>query len=229
MGGIAKNLERVKQSITDAAKRTGRNPDEVTLIAVSKTKSAEMVNEVIDAGHFEFGENYVQEAREKISEINNDRVQWHFIGHLQTNKVKYIIPHYAMVQTVDRAKLARELAKRAVNAGRTIPVLIEVNISGEQTKSGIDPEGIRELVDTVSGLEGLQLKGLMTMPPFVPAEEARPYFVALRNLRDQLAKSLKSGSSLDDLSMGMSGDFEVAVEEGATIVRVGTSIFGARQ
>lgn len=229
MGRIAQNLERIKESIAAAAKRVGRNPEEITLVAVSKTKSVDMVREAIEAGHFDFGENYVQEAREKISDINDKRVRWHFIGHLQTNKVKYVIPDYSMVQTVDRVKLAKELAKRSITAGRTMPVLLEVNISGEQSKSGIDPDGIRELVETVSGLDGLKLKGLMTMPPFVPAQEARPYFVALRNLRDKLTPNLPEGASLDELSMGMSGDFEVAVEEGATIVRVGTSIFGARQ
>lgn len=228
MGAIAENLDRINQAIADAAKRAGRNPDEVTLIAVSKTKPAALIEQAIKAGHTHFGENYVQEARSKIEAIADPNVKWHFIGHLQSNKAKYVAPHYHMVHTVDSVKLAKELSKRATNADRKLPVLIEVNIAGEETKTGIDSAGVRELVDFVAGTEGLALKGLMTMPPFLPAEQARPYFVVLRNLRDELAANLPPGASLDELSMGMSGDFEVAIEEGATLVRVGTSIFGSR-
>ncbi len=228
MGAIADNLSQIKERIAQAAKRAGRNSDEITLIAVSKTKPAELIQEVIDAGHYDFGENYVQEARAKIEEITDPQVRWHFIGHLQRNKAKYVAPHHHMVPTIDKPKLAKEMSKRAKNAGRVIPVLIEVNISGEESKAGIDGNQVRELIDIIAATEGLKLKGLMTMPPFLPAEEARPYFVALRNLRDELATNLPPGASLDDLSMGMSGDFEAAVEEGATYVRVGTSIFGTR-
>jgi hypothetical protein len=228
MSQIAENLDRIREKIVAAAKKAGRNPSEVTLIAVSKIKPVSAVLEAIQAGQRDFGENYVQEAREKVAAIDLPDVRWHFIGHLQSNKAKYVAPSFNMVHTVDSPKLAKELAKRAKNAGRVLPVLVEVNIAGEQSKTGIDADQVKELVSLVSATEGLSLRGLMTMPPFLPAEQARPYFVALRNLRDELAKDLAPGASLDALSMGMSGDFEVAIEEGATLVRVGTAIFGSR-
>jgi PLP dependent protein len=225
---IAENLECVRENIAAAARRAGRNPDEITLVAVSKTHGPEAIEAAIEAGQLDFGENYVQEADEKIKTIGPDRARFHFIGHLQTNKAKLVAPHYQMVQTVDRAKLARKLGTLAVENGRVLPVLIEVSIAGEESKSGIAPEKVPELIDVIQATEGLALKGLMTMPPFLPAEQARPYFVKLRNLRDKLAPNLPAGMSLDVLSMGMSGDYEVAIEEGATIVRVGTAIFGSR-
>lgn len=228
MSEIAENLDRIRQAIRDAAKKAGRNENEITLVAVSKTKPVKAIEQAIAAGQTVFGENYVQEASAKIPEITDPQVRWHFIGHLQTNKARLVAEPYHMVQTVHSAKLAGELGKRALAANKVLPVLLEVNVSGEQSKSGVAPESAAELIRRVAAVEGLSLRGLMTMPPFLPAEQARPYFIALRKLRDELAKNLPAGVSLDELSMGMSGDFEVAIEEGATLVRVGTSIFGER-
>lgn len=228
MGLIAENLDRIRTAIDQAARRAGRNPDEVRLVAVSKTKPADLIREAIAAGQVDFGENYVQEARDKIEQLDDQDVQWHFIGHLQRNKARLVAPDFHMVHTVDSPRLAAELGKRAVAADRVLQVLIEVNIGDEQTKQGIAPQTVENLVKAVAATQGLALRGLMILPPFLPPEQARPYFVALRNLRDRLAASAPAGACLDELSMGMSGDFEAAIEEGATLVRVGTSIFGAR-
>lgn len=229
MGPIADNLAHIRQRIEQAASRAGRRVDQITLVAVSKTQSADMIREAYDAGQRDFGENYVQEAKEKIESLSDLSIRWHFIGHLQSNKARFVAPDYHIVHSVDTPKLAAALGKRAVDSGRVLPVLVEVNVSGEESKSGISPEAIRELVEVVAVTEGLSLRGLMTMPPFLPAEQVRPYFIALRNLRDRLISTQPDGASLDDLSMGMSGDFEVAIEEGSTYVRVGTSIFGSRR
>ncbi len=228
MPSISSNLDEIRQRIYNAAKRVGRNPDEITLIAVSKKKPVKVIQEAINAGQIHFGENYVQEAKEKIPQINNPHVKWHFIGHLQSNKAKFVVHDYYMVQTVDSIKLANELGKRAVTNKKELPILIEVNVSGEKSKAGVAAEKAGELILQAAAVKGIKIRGLMTMPPFLPAEKARPYFITLRDLRDRLAATLPPGASLDHLSMGMSGDFEVAVEEGATLVRVGTSIFGKR-
>jgi pyridoxal phosphate enzyme (YggS family) len=223
---IADNLKDIKDRITAASERAGRDPGKVKLVAVSKTVPAELVEEALLGGADMLGENYVQEARHKIAKIGRDRAQWHFIGHLQKNKAKYAVDLFDMVHSVDSVALAAELDKRAGKKGLLLPVLVQVNISGEDSKSGIDPDSVAGLVSEVSQMPNLSLKGLMTMPPYLPPEEARPYFVALRELRDSLERRLNI--ELPELSMGMTGDFEAAIEEGATLVRVGTGIFGER-
>ena len=227
MGTVAENLAQIRERIDAAAKRAGRT-DAITLVAVSKFHDLDAITQAIEAGQKDFGENYVQEAVAKIDAIARPDIRWHFIGHLQKNKAKFVAPVFSSVQTVDSAKLAAALGKKAIEAGRELPILLQVNISGEESKSGADPDSARRLLEEMASVEGVRIRGLMTMPPFLEPEQVRPYFVALRKLRDQLAKSAPSGVSLDELSMGMSGDFEVAIEEGATIVRVGTSIFGER-
>jgi PLP dependent protein len=223
---IAAALEQVRQRVGDAAERAGRDIDEVRVIAVSKTKSASAVREAYEAGQRDFGENYVQELCAKAEELADLKdVRWHMIGHLQTNKVKQVLKVVWMVQTVDSARLAVELGKRAQQAGCTLAVLIEVNVGGEQQKSGVSVEQVRTVVQAVRAQESLQLRGLMTVPPFeLDASETAPYFAKLRQLRDDLGQAQERW----ELSMGMSNDFEEAIAHGATMVRVGTQIFGSR-
>ncbi len=217
----------VMERIRTAAERAGRDPKRVRLVAVSKTVPADRVREAASAGVEMLGENYVQEAEGKIDALDDLRLSWHFIGHLQSNKAKSVVPRFDLIHSVDRLKLAREIDKQAGKIDKVQPVLIQVNISGEETKSGIDPQGLSRLLNETGRLPNLSVRGLMTMPPFFDDPEgARPYFKALRELRDRLRESL--GLPLEELSMGMTGDFEAAVEEGATLVRVGTAIFGKR-
>jgi len=225
---IADNLASIQERISKAALRAGRDPSAIRLVAVSKTVSAESIQEAIAAGVTILGENYVQETRNKIARIGM-QVEWHFIGHLQSNKARSAVDLFSMIHSVDRLSLAEELDQEANKQGKILPVLIQVNISGEESKSGIDPQGTLQLLERIAGLEHLSVQGLMTMPPwFEDPEDARPYFIALRKLREELANKKIHGVSLQELSMGMSGDFEVAIEEGATLVRVGTAIFGPR-
>ena len=225
---IGKNLKTVKDKIAQAALRAGRNPQDVQLVAVSKTVSGESIKQAIEAGVTIVGENYIQEAREKIGELGT-AVRWDFIGHLQSNKVSYAIDLFEVIHSVDRLSLAQEISTRAVKKGKTVRILVQVNISGEGAKSGIDTGGVNALVSHIASLPNLSLEGLMTMPPYLTdPEKSRPYFVALRKLRDTLMAEQGNRINLKELSMGMSGDFEVAIEEGATLVRVGTAIFGER-
>jgi pyridoxal phosphate enzyme (YggS family) len=225
---IAKNLKTVKDKIAQAALRAGRNPQEVQLVTVSKTVSGEQIQQAIEAGVTILGENYIQEARKKIEELGN-AVRWDFIGHLQSNKASYAIDLFEVIHSVDRLSLARALSTRAAKKSKTVRILVQVNISGEEAKSGIDTDGVNTLVNQIASLPNLTLEGLMTMPPyFTDPEKARPYFAALRELRDTLMAEQGNRINLKELSMGMSGDFEVAIEEGATLVRVGTAIFGKR-
>jgi pyridoxal phosphate enzyme (YggS family) len=225
---IAENLKKVKDKIAQAALRAGRNPQDVQLVAVSKTVSGEPIKQAIEAGVTILGENYIQEAREKIGELGK-AVRWDFIGHLQRNKVSYAVDLFEVIHSIDRLSLAQALSTRAAKQRKTVRILVQVNISGEEAKSGIDTGGVSALVRHIASLPNLTLEGLMTMPPyFTDPEKARPYFVALRKLRDTLMAELGNRINLKELSMGMSGDFEVAVEEGATLVRVGTAIFGER-
>jgi PLP dependent protein len=225
---IADNLTRIQERIKKTALRCGRQPDEVRLVAVSKTVPLEMMREAVSAGAAILGENYIQEARDKIALIGG-ACAWHFIGHLQSNKAKLAAELFSLIHSVDRIALAEALNKEAANKNKILPILIQVNISGEETKSGIDPSGTRQLVQQAALLPHLSVQGLMTMPPwFESPEDARPYFRALRKLRDELAGEHIPNASLEELSMGMSGDFEVAIEEGATLVRIGTAIFGER-
>jgi pyridoxal phosphate enzyme (YggS family) len=220
MQDIRANVERVRERIARAAERAGRRPDDVLLVAVSKTVEAERVRAAVAAGITALGENRVQEARAKIAEIGRP-VAWHLIGHLQTNKARDAVELFDVIHSVDRIELARELDRRAHARDRVVKVLLQVNAGGEATKGGVAPEAVAETLEALATLRNLAVRGLMTIPPEVErAEEARGWFQALRKLAERHA--------LPELSMGMSGDFEVAVEEGATMVRVGTAIFGPR-
>jgi PLP dependent protein len=217
---IRANLERVQAAIDRAGARAGRSPQDVLLIAVSKTMEVERVRSAIAAGVAALGENRVQEARDKI-EVLGHPVPWHLIGALQTNKAKDAARLFDWIHSVDRLELARELDRRAHALGRTLNVLLEVNVGEEPQKAGARPAEIKSLLDACAELSSVRVRGLMAIPPAAPdPEQTRPYFKRLRELRDQ--------ASLEHLSMGMSADFEVAIEEGATMVRVGTAIFGPR-
>lgn len=226
MSTIRENLLQVMERIKRAAQRAGRDPQEIKLVAVSKTVEVSRIKEAIDAGVSILGENYVQEAKKKIEEIGR-QVEWHFIGHLQTNKAKYAVQLFDMIHSVDTLPLAEELNRRAEKEGQVIKVMIEVNLSGESTKFGTEEEKVFELAKKIFELRNLSLVGLMTMPPYFESPEmSRPYFIKLRQLKERLEKE---GIPLKELSMGMSNDFEIAIEEGATYVRVGTAIFGPRK
>ncbi len=225
---LKENLENVQKNIADAAKRAGRG-DEITLIAVSKTKPAEMIKEAYDCGIRDFGENKVQEITEKYPKLPSD-IKWHLIGHLQTNKVKYIIDKVAMIHSVDSEKLAREISRQAVKSGVTVDILVEVNVAEEESKFGVSVTEAPALIETISTLPGIRVRGLMTVAPFVEDPELnRPVFSALRQLLVDIDAKSIDNVCMDCLSMGMSQDYETAVEEGATFVRVGTGIFGARE
>lgn len=226
MSSIKENLYRVMERIERAALRSGRDPKGIKLVAVSKTVEVDRIREAIEAGASILGENYVQEAKEKIEEIGR-QVAWHFIGHLQTNKAKYAAGLFDMVHSVDGVALAEELNRRAEKIDRRIRILVEVNLSGEVTKFGSEESEVTKLVERILQLKNLSLGGLMTMPPyFDDPEMSRPYYVRLREMKERL---VQKGIPLEELSMGMSNDFEVAIEEGATFVRVGTAIFGPRK
>jgi PLP dependent protein len=227
MNSIPHNLEEVRNTIIAACRKAGRAPQEVRLVAVSKTVDPERVRQALAAGQDIFGENYLQEAKDKIATLGR-QVEWHLVGHLQTNKAKPAVELFDLIHAVDRLKLARALDAAAAALGKVQDVLIQVNLAGEDTKSGVAPEAAADLLKEMAQLPHLRIMGLMTMPPWFPDPEmARPYFKALRELRDRLRE--QSGLPLAELSMGMSGDFAVAVEEGATLVRVGTAIFGERR
>ncbi len=229
METIKDRLEKVKDRIKKAAIACDRNPESIVLVAVSKTVSTDTVQKAIEAGVTILGENYVQEARDKIADLVDSSVSWHFIGHLQSNKAKYAVKLFDLIHSVDSFKLARELNKQAQKNGKIQQILVQVNISQEETKSGISVDETMNLVNDISRLENMSIKGLMTMPPFFnQPEKVRPFFAALRNLRDHIQQTSPANVSMDELSMGMTGDFEVAIEQGATMVRVGTAIFGER-
>ncbi|HTP67019.1 MAG TPA: YggS family pyridoxal phosphate-dependent enzyme [Geobacteraceae bacterium] len=225
---IADNLQAVRSRITAAALRAGRDPAEVRLVAVSKTKPAAFVDEAARCGQPLFGENYAQELAAKAKEVK-DPVEWHFIGSLQSNKVRQIAGLVTMIHSVDRFSLAEEIDRQWGKRGLVCDVLIEVNIAGEQTKGGTRAAEVIELARRVAGLSHLRLKGLMTMPPFFDDPEgARPFFRELRRLAQEIDAAQIPRVEMTELSMGMSGDFEAAIEEGATLVRVGSAIFGER-
>lgn len=225
---IVSNIRTIRERIITAATRARRDPGGIQLMAVSKTVPACRIREAVEAGITLFGENYVQEAREKIPAIGHN-LSWHMIGHLQTNKVKYVINLFDWIHSVDRLELARELDKRAGQNNRRLNTLIEVNVSGEGSKNGVETSLALELVRQVSFLPNLSVRGLMTMPPYSDnPETSRPYFQALRRLRDEISTADIPDVRMDELSMGMTDDFEVAIEEGATIIRVGRAIFGER-
>jgi len=226
---LKQRLENIKERIRKACESCGRDPNSVRFVAVSKTVAADIVKEAIAAGVTTVGENYVQEAREKFKVLVQYPLSWHFIGHLQSNKANYAVRLFDLIHTVDSLKLALELDKQAAKVDKVQQILVQVNISGEDTKSGISADEAPRLISEISRMENIALKGLMTMPPyFYQPEKVRPFFAALRRLRDQIEQT-QPNVSLTELSMGMTGDFEVAIKEGATLVRVGTAIFGERQ
>ncbi len=227
MSPIARNLEEVKRRIAAAARKAGRDPAAVRLVAVSKTVDLERIKEAWDAGQQIFGENYLQEARSKIAALPQ-AVIWHFIGHLQSNKAKAAVELFHLIHSVDRLHLAQALEKAAAGQQKVQEILLQVNLAGEASKSGAPPEAVPELLREIARLPHLRVVGLMTMPPWFDEPEAvRPYFRDLRELRDRLLPL--EICPLPELSMGMSEDFETAVEEGATLVRIGTAIFGRRE
>ena len=225
---IKENLNRVQENIRNACARAGRKEDEVTLIAVSKTKPVSMLEEAYALGVRDFGENKVQELVDKAGQLPED-IRWHMIGHLQRNKVKYIIDKVYLIHSVDSLRLAEEISKEAVKHGVTANILIEVNVAGEESKFGVSPEDTPGLIEEISRLHAIQVRGLMTIAPFVEkAEDNRIIFNALLKLYVDISRKNIDNVHMDFLSMGMTGDYEVAVEEGATFVRVGTGIFGER-
>ncbi|MBO4456868.1 MAG: YggS family pyridoxal phosphate-dependent enzyme [Butyrivibrio sp.] len=225
---IRENLEFVENNIKKACEKSGRSRDEVTLIAVSKTKPVSDIREAMACGITVFGENKVQEIREK-TEIIKEPLSWHMIGHLQANKVKYLPGVACMIHSVDNKKLADEIEKQCAKHDIKMDVLIEVNMAKEDTKFGLSPEEVTDFVREISTLPHLNIRGLMTIAPYTEnAESNRVYFKGLRELKDSINSLNIPGVNMDTLSMGMTGDYEVAIEEGATFVRVGTGIFGER-
>jgi pyridoxal phosphate enzyme (YggS family) len=223
---IAENLEHVRSQIADAAKKSGRSPGDIELVAISKTHEAEKVRAAFDAGQQLFGESRVQEARVKIPLLPS-AAHWHFVGRLQKNKIRHALPLFELFHSVDSLELARDMNRIADEEGVHPRVLLEVNVAGEGSKIGFAPDTLRAQMDALLELPRLTIEGLMTIPPLAPeAEASRQFFIALRELRDQFAAQFQV--ALPQLSMGMSGDYLVAIEEGATLVRVGTAIFGKR-
>ncbi|MFC1857560.1 YggS family pyridoxal phosphate-dependent enzyme [Thermodesulfobacteriota bacterium] len=226
---MKERLEKIRGRIAEAAQACGRDPESIRLVAVSKTMPAEKVREAISAGVTILGENYIQEARGKISTLSSHPVSWHFIGHLQRNKAKYAVKLFDLIHSVDSIKLARELDKQALKITKIQPILIQVNMGMEATKSGAAEADTLKLVEEISRLEHVSVNGLMTIPPYFDApERVRPFFSGLRTLRDRIKKEDIPNVTMEELSMGMTGDFEAAIEEGATLVRIGTAIFGKR-
>lgn len=223
---IAENLERVRSQIADAAKKKGRSPDDIELVAISKTHDAEKVRAAYEAGQTLFGESRVQEARTKIPLLPSS-LRWHFVGHLQKNKIRHALPLFELFHSVDSLALAQEMNRIADEDGMHPRVLLEVNVSGEGSKFGFKPETVRAEMESLLALPRLSIEGLMTIPPFAEgAEASRKFFVQLCEFRDALEKEFDM--KLPQVSMGMTNDFTVAIEEGATLVRVGTAIFGER-
>lgn len=228
---LRERFEDVRHRIIQSAQHSNRQPEEITLIAVSKTHPAEVLRRAIQAGVTDLGENRVQEAEGKIEEVGRGTARWHLIGHLQSNKARRAVSLFDLIHSVDSAELAQRLNRLCGEEGRSrLPVLIQVDLGGEETKAGASESELPELVKQIAACERLRLKGLMTLPPFFEdAQLARPFFRRLRELRDQYKAQGAFGDAHGELSMGMSHDFEVAIEEGATMVRVGTAIFGERR
>jgi pyridoxal phosphate enzyme (YggS family) len=226
MSSVAENLERVRERIAQAAAKAGRAVDEIELVAITKTHDAERVREAIEAGQILFGESRVQEARVKIPELPSN-LRWHFVGHLQKNKIRHALPLFELIHSVDSLSLAQEINRIAEEEGMHPRVLLEVNVAGEGSKFGFPPDNLRRDMEALLALPRLSIEGLMTIPPLAnEAEASREYFVDLRKLRDRLETEFQM--KLPYLSMGMTNDFPVAIEEGATLARVGTAIFGER-
>lgn len=223
-------LSSIWEKIHSSAANCGRDPQLVKLVAVSKTQPVEVVREAVSAGVNIVGENYIQEAKEKYNALYREPVIWHFIGHLQSNKAKYAVRMFDLIHSVDSLKVAAELDKQAVKIGKVQKILIQVNVGKESSKTGALPEKTLSLIRQAAEYKNISIRGLMTMPPFFDeAERVRPYFSNLRKLSERIASECIPGISMQELSMGMSGDFQTAIEEGATLVRVGTAIFGERR
>lgn len=225
---ISQNLREIRRNIASACAVSGRNSGEISILAAAKSQPPEKILSAVSAGITIFGENYLQEAEKKISEIGRN-VQWHFIGHLQANKAKKAAQLFGMVQTVDSLKVAQKLDAASVSENKILPILIEVNIGEEPQKFGVLPAGIPEFVRSLSGLKNLEIRGLMCMPPLLPAEQTRPYFKKMSCLFRQLKAVKQNNLNPAILSMGMSADYTAAVEEGSTMVRIGTALFGERK
>jgi len=222
-------LQRIHERINRAADGCNRSVDSIKLIAVSKTMPAEVVREAIDAGVTDLGENYIQEAREKVNTLATASVNWHFIGHLQSNKAKYAVRLFDLIHSVDSLKLAKEINKYAQKHDKIQSILVQVNVAREDSKSGVYVEDTVTLLKDIGQLANVSVRGLMTMPPYFNApDKVRPFFAALRELRDRIQAENIPNITMEELSMGMTGDFEAAIEEGATLVRIGTAIFGER-
>lgn len=225
---LCENFKKVEDNVDAACRKAGRSRDEVTLIAVSKTKPVEMLSTIYNQGIRDFGENKVQEMCDKMEQLPSD-IRWHMIGHLQTNKVKYIVGHTTLIHSVDSLHLAKEIEKQAEKKDVTVDILVEVNIAEEESKFGIHKEETYELVRQIAALPHVHICGLMTIAPYVEnPEDNRMYFRGIRQLSVDIAEQNIDNVDMDVLSMGMTGDYMVAIEEGATMVRVGTGIFGER-
>ena len=225
---LKENLKEVQENILKACEKSGRNPEDVTLIAVSKTKPVPMLQEIYDENIRDFGENKVQELVEKYDELPQD-IKLHMIGHLQRNKVKYVVGRAALIHSVDSVRLAEAIDQEAEKKGIVMPVLVEVNVASEESKFGVRVEECADFIENIAKMEHISVEGLMTIAPFVEnAEDNRKYFAKLRELSVDISAKNIDNVNMRDLSMGMTGDYEVAIEEGATMVRVGTGIFGER-
>ena len=227
--GIEGNLEMVKRSIEKAAAASGRKPEDIKLVAVTKTLPPEKIREAATLGMTCVGENRVQEILDKYQRLKDLPLEWHMIGHLQRNKVKYIIDKVALIHSVDTIELAEEINKRAGQAGKRADVLLQVNVSGEESKFGMDPGRVFDFLERAQGLENVHIRGLMTIAPYTDnPEETRPVFARLKAIFEEIKAAKPTGVDMDYLSMGMTGDYVIAIEEGANIVRIGTGIFGPR-
>jgi len=226
---LKKKLQLIHDRIRAAAHSCGRDIESIKLIAVSKTKTTALIREAIKNGQTLFGENYIQEAKKKIAEISDSRVSWHFIGHLQSNKAKYAVKLFDMIHTVDSIKLAEELNRQAKKINKIQKILLQVNTGMEISKSGIPPGEALDFAKKTSSFSNLRIKGIMTIPPFYDApKKVAPYFKELRKISELIKNENLPNVDMKELSMGMTGDFEVAIKEGATLIRIGTAIFGAR-
>jgi len=223
---IRQNYSNIIENIKISAQKVGRSSEDIRIVAVTKTHPVDAIRAAIQAGLSVFGENYAQELREKAELLKGENIEWHFIGRIQTNKLKYIVPVATLIHSVYRIEEVREIDKIAKKLLKIQDILIEVNVSGEGTKGGLKPEEVFDFLNNIRHYENIRVKGLMTMAPYVDPEETRPYFKKLRELRNEL---LKEFSDISELSMGMTNDYWIAVEEGATILRIGTAIFGERK
>lgn len=229
MSSIKDNLDKINKQIIETAKSCGRRPEKIRLIAVSKRKSVEAIMEGIKAGAKHFGENYIQEAIDKIDKIGKNSACWHFIGHLQSNKAKFAVKYFDYIHTVDTIKLAREIDKQARKINKIQKILVQVNIGEEDTKSGTSIEDTIQLITQIHTYANIAVKGLMCMPPyFSNPDQTRIYFQKLVRIKNEILDQKYEAVSMEHLSMGMSSDFKVAIEEGSTMIRIGTSIFGER-